>query len=275
MARRSRTQRATVAAASWYDSPWRIALHAILVAIGAALAVMIVAIFIVPRLLGGTSLTVLTGSMEPSLEPGDVVVVRGIDPSEVCTDVQIGDIVSYLPLPDDPALITHRVVGMTIGTFDDGSDCRLITQGDNNSAPDEPVSPEQVRGVFLYGVPQLGWLRQWVADNEVSLVIGAVAVVGALLLWDSLRPRRTRVILPVGTGAGEPDETPEPAAQDRELRLRELALREREVAVREAELALWLGHTPAFPDAAAAPHDAGVHPGPETPTNSESQEVRS
>ncbi|MER7798265.1 signal peptidase I [Microbacterium sp. NPDC096154] len=244
----------------WHDSPWRIAGHAAAVAIGAALLVLVVAIFVVPRLMGGTSITVLTGSMEPGLQPGDVVVTRGIDVADVCADVAIGDIVTYLPKPDDPTLITHRVVGKTIGTFtdatgaDDGTGCRLITQGDANSAVDEPVSPVQVRGVFLYGVPKLGWIRNWVADNQTAVVIGVLAMIGLLVLWDSIRPARTRVITTAAPAAAtqsrpEPQMADVASDRDYELRVRELAIREREVAVRETELAMLLG----VPSGAVAP----------------------
>ena len=108
---------------------------------------------VVPRVLGGDSLTVLSGSMEPTFSPGDVVVVKGVTEAEVCSDVSVGSIVTYFPEPNDPTLITHRVIGKTIGTFEDGTSCRLITQGDANTVVDEPISPAQVRGVFMYGVP--------------------------------------------------------------------------------------------------------------------------
>jgi len=254
-----RTARRDVTRIAWHDSWWRIAIRAVAVALGAAVAVLAVAIFLVPRLLGGTSLTVLTGSMEPGLEPGDVVVTRGVDASEVCTDVHIGDIVTFLPYPDDPTLITHRVVGKTIGTFEDGTDCRLVTQGDANAQADEPVSPEQVRGVFLYGVPKLGWLREWAADNQAVVVIGAVVIVGGWLLWDALRPARTRVIVPADD-AGDPAD-PEPAHMSQEeyaLRRRELDLREREIALREAEFAHLLRAESAAPAPAGTDRDLPV-----------------
>lgn len=239
---------------AWYDSPWRIAGHAVSAALTIVVLAVVVALVVVPRVTGGASLTVLTGSMEPSLRPGDVVVTRGIDADQVCSEVSIGTIVTYLPNPGDPALITHRVVGKTVGTFEDGTSCRLITQGDNNSAVDDPVSPAQVRGVFLYGLPKLGWARQWVGDNtQMVLVAGAVALV-AYGLWSTTRRPRTRVLTvpgtapagtttPAGGGPHPPAGAPWPgdpvsSAREQELRERELAVRERELALREQELAL-------------------------------------
>lgn len=224
---------------AWYQTPWRIAGRAI----GSALAIVVfaalIALLVVPRLLGGDSLTVLSGSMEPTFSPGDVVVVKGIDDGEVCTDISVGTIITYFPEANDPTLITHRVVGKTIGTFEDGTSCRLITQGDANSSVDEPVSPAQVRGVFMYGVPGLGWARQWVSQNPALLGGIAVAVLIGWGLWSSTRkPQTTVVSVPRASSpsaAAGPFVPPEPREQ--ELRERELELRERELALRERELA--------------------------------------
>lgn len=238
----------------WYDSPWRIVGTALSSAATVAVVALVVALVVVPRLVGGASLTVLTGSMEPSLSPGDVVVTQGVDVDEVCTDVSVGTVVTFLPETDDPALITHRVVGKTIGTFDDGTSCRLVTQGDANSAADDPVSPAQVRGVLLYALPKLGWAQQWATGNPQGLLtVGAVALV-AYGLWTSRRPRSSVLVVPGGAPA-QPDVAPQPAqgeARELELRERELAVREREIALREHELALRVGR-PAGSSGPAAP----------------------
>ncbi|WP_167456904.1 signal peptidase I [Microbacterium phyllosphaerae] len=225
---------------SWYESPWRIARRAVSIAFVVAVIALIAALLVVPRVAGGSSLTVLTGSMEPTLAPGDVAAVRGVAPDQVCTEIGVGDIVTYLPEPGSPALITHRVVGKTVGTFDDGTDCRLITQGDANSAADAPVSPEQVRGAFLYSLPALGWVRQWVSENLMMLGIVLGAGLLGYGLWSTFRRPRTRVIMASGAGGGAGAAAPAPAAEPSldDLRVRELDLRERELAVREQELQL-------------------------------------
>ncbi|MCW2289141.1 signal peptidase [Leucobacter luti] len=235
---------------NWFDSPWRIAGRAVSSALAVAAIIVLLALVVIPRIMGGDSLTVLSGSMEPTFAPGDVVVVKGVSEGEVCTTISVGSIVTFLPEPNDPTLITHRVVGKTIGTFDDGTDCRLITQGDANSSVDEPISPAQVRGIFMFGIPQLGWARQWVSENTM-LVVGIAAaalVIGGL--WSSFRrPRTTVLTVPRPPGAqiaGEvrPDVAPVAAlasggasASGRDLTLfeRELELRERELVLRERE----------------------------------------
>ncbi|WP_164512762.1 signal peptidase I [Leucobacter chromiireducens] len=245
---------------NWYESPWRIVGRAFASALALAAIIVLLAIVVVPRILGGDSFTVLSGSMEPTFAPGDVVVVKGVSEAEVCMDISVGTIVTFLPKPNDPTLITHRVVGKTIGTFDDGTNCRLITQGDANSSVDEPISPSQVRGVFMFGIPKLGWVRQWVSENTM-LVVGIAAaalVIGGL--WSSFRRPRTTVLsvprpggsagsgAPNGGGAAArgaalPASDPAPG-RDHALRERELELRERELELRERELAFAMQRAP-------------------------------
>lgn len=259
---RSQAVRAA-ARTKWYDSPWRI----IAGAFGSALAIIaigaLLAILVVPRLLGGDSLTVLSGSMEPTFSPGDVVVVKGVKEADVCSDVSVGSIVTYFPEPNDPTLITHRVIGKTIGTFEDGTGCRLVTQGDANTSVDAPISPAQVRGVFMYGIPGLGWVRQWVSQHP--LIVGATAVaalIGWVILGSLRKPRTTvvRVSQPSASGTESSaslarEQTPAvaPERELRELREREFALRERELELREREL------TFALETQAHAKREAAVH----------------
>ena len=137
---------------------------------------------VVPRVLGGTSLTVLTGSMQPTLNPGDVIAIRSI-PVE---DIRIGDIVTYQAESNDPALITHRVTGL--GFNADG--IVLTMQGDANGAADPPVVAEQVRGVYMYRVPLIGHVFALVGGSGTLLVtVLGVALLG-YALFAFIRPYR-------------------------------------------------------------------------------------
>ena len=272
-AQRSRVTRAAQrsATSSWFESPWQIAGRAVGSALAIALIAAVLALMVVPRVLGGDSLTVLSGSMEPTFSPGDVVVVKGVTEAEVCSDVSVGSIVTYFPEPNDPTLITHRVIGKTIGTFEDGTSCRLITQGDANTAVDEPISPAQVRGVFMYGVPGIGWARQWVAQNPmVVAALAAAVLIGWWLIGSSRKPRTTVVSVPrqhppqAGPGPGQSSQAAASGPRERELRERELAVRERELELRERELAFVLAERgSAAPTAPGSPiEQEGKPPSP-------------
>ncbi|MDR1834101.1 MAG: S26 family signal peptidase, partial [Propionibacteriaceae bacterium] len=53
-----------------------------------------VVLAVIPAMHGGTALTVLTGSMTPTIQPGDIAVVYAVDGFD---DVEIGDIVTFMP----------------------------------------------------------------------------------------------------------------------------------------------------------------------------------
>lgn len=88
-----------------------------------------------------------------------MVVVRGVE--DAVSEVQIGDVVTFQPVSDDPALITHRVVGKSFGS----SGTLFITRGDANGADDEPIEPEQIMGKVRYSVPYVGHVAAW-ADSR-------------------------------------------------------------------------------------------------------------
>lgn len=126
----------------------------------------------VPRIAGGTPYTVLTGSMEPDLPPGTLVVVRPVDTA----DIAVGDVITFQLESGKPAVSTHRVVG--VGTRLDGEQV-FTTQGDANGAPDrDPVREVQVQGRLWYSVPYLGHLNSALTGKQRQ---GAVLVVSALL----------------------------------------------------------------------------------------------
>lgn len=146
-------------------------------------------VIIVPKLSGGIPLTILSGSMEPTLPVGSLAVVTPIEPD----DVQVDDIITYLPNPDDPTAITHRVTA--IDHHADGTRT-FTTQGDANDAPDAPVQEQQVRAVVWYAVPLLGYVNTVVNGTGAAWPVYVVAgafFLWALVLWTrAIRNRRAR-----------------------------------------------------------------------------------
>lgn len=142
----------------------------LLLAVIAAAAALIV----VPKAAGARPLTVLSGSMSGTYDVGDVVVVRPVDTD----DLRVGDVITFQPVSDDPALTTHRIVGVNVGS--EGTS--YVTQGDANNAADlSAVRPEQVKGAVWYSVPELGWISVWMAGGWLGVVTDVVAV--GLLLY--------------------------------------------------------------------------------------------
>lgn len=139
-----------------------------------ATALVTVAV-LVPRVAGATPYTVLTGSMSPAYPAGTLVVVRPVD----LADVRVGDVVTYQLRSGEPAVATHRVVG--VGWTADGEKV-LTTRGDANAAVDAaPVREVQLRGEVWYSVPWMGRLNVLLSPDQHQLLVQLAA--GALFLY--------------------------------------------------------------------------------------------
>ncbi|MFF2620422.1 signal peptidase I [Oerskovia jenensis] len=169
-------------------TPWRRAASVALSVLVVAVLALAVAVVAVPKALGAVPLTVLSGSMEPVLSPGDVVVVRPV----AADDLRIGDVVTFQPVSDDPSLVTHRVVG--IGSTG-GAAGSFTTRGDANGADDEPIVADQVVGRVAYSVPLVGHLTN-ASWGPTAVTVAAAALIGYGLLM---------LVLPDRSRRGAPD----------------------------------------------------------------------
>lgn len=144
---------------------WRATTWIVLLVALAALALVVV----VPRLAGATAYTVLTGSMQPGMPPGTLVVVRPAPPEEI----GVGTVITYQLQSDQPAVVTHRVISQAL---DDEGAPVFQTRGDANAAPDRAwVRPVQIRGETWYAVPYLGHVSNLVTGEGRQMGIYLVA----------------------------------------------------------------------------------------------------
>lgn len=102
---------------------------------------------------------VLSGSMEPELMVGDLIIVQKK------TDYEVGDIVVY---QDKLDLIVHRIVEK------DGDE--FVTQGDANPSPDDPISVEFIQGVVVFHIPFVGSIVNFLHTPVGIIVILALAI---------------------------------------------------------------------------------------------------
>lgn len=176
---------------------WRAVAHALALGLTTGLLVIVaglaVVLIVVPKATGSTPLTVLTQSMDPTLPPGTLLVVR---PTQA-DDIRIGDVVTYQITSGQPAVISHRVTA--VQSSSDGS--RTFTlKGDNNALADPaPVTAAQVRGVVWYSLPDVGLVNQLVNGSRswlVPAIAGVLLAYGAVMIAigtvSSARRRRTR-----------------------------------------------------------------------------------
>jgi len=104
---------------------------------------------------------IATGSMEPMLKPGDVILVRKIVDMEGINNLKVGDVIQF---KRDDILISHRIIEID---NDRKEGIRFRTKGDNNTAADSDlVKPEQIKGTIEYVVPKIGWPTLLIKSNR-------------------------------------------------------------------------------------------------------------
>ena len=151
-----------------------------------------------PHVLGYRTMTMLTGSMGPSIDTGDVVVSTPLD----VRDVTEGMVITYHIPIDDHRVVTHRVIDVQ-HTADGQVSVR--TQGDANNTPDPWTAV--LRGDTAYQVqaviPELGHLITALREPALNkaLIYGVPALTAAWLLLTIWRPTRaTEEDTDTGTG---------------------------------------------------------------------------
>ena len=107
--------------------------------------------------LGVAPVVIVSGSMEPIIKRGDVVVYKKIDYKEI----EIGDIIVYNL---NSIRVVHRVISFKNSS---NGEILLVTKGDNNSYKDSnPVKKSQLVGKLLFIIPKMGYPTIWF--NEIT-----------------------------------------------------------------------------------------------------------
>ena len=132
-----------------------------------------------PRFLNYQTSTMLTGSMSPGINPGDVVVSVRTPVAEL----KVGDVVTYSIPVDDHRIETHRVTGINRNA---AGVTAVTTKGDANPGPDPWTAVLSEDYVYTTAgvVPYLGdgirALRQPLVQSV--LLYGAPALLVVVLL---------------------------------------------------------------------------------------------
>lgn len=124
------------------------------------------------NLLGFRSLVVMSGSMQPTLRTGDLVIDRSISPLQA----RVGDIVTFRDPTDPTRLITHRIRRIE----EQGSTAAIETKGDaSNSVQRWTIGVRGRMGRVEVRIPWIGYAIFWVRSRFGAL---AVLVIPAFLL---------------------------------------------------------------------------------------------
>ncbi len=172
--------------------------HKLATILGAVLCVLLLPILIINSILIVRSYTnpnkvpsighflpliVLTDSMYPQIQSGDLIICRTADPE----DIAVGDVIAFFdPAGSGSSIVTHQVIEIT---EKDGS-LAWKTKGIANNTEDElPVPAKNLVGVYQSRIPGLGNVVLFM-QTTTGLIVCVVCPILLLVGWDILRRRK-------------------------------------------------------------------------------------
>lgn len=135
-----------------------------------ALVALLLVAFIVLKATGFQFFVVMSGSMEPILPVGSVVLVQ---PTPY-DDIQVGDDISFV-VGEERITVTHRVIEK------DENSNTLTTKGVANNVSDDPIPASAVIGKVIFDIPFIGRLLYFLSSLQGKIVAGIVVVAWVII----------------------------------------------------------------------------------------------
>lgn len=126
----------------------------------------------VPMIGGYSALIVLTGSMEPTIKAGEVIVIHEED------EYEIGDILTYR---EGNILVTHRIIDKTETTY--------TTRGDANNTNDPAISKKTAVGKTVFHIPYIGTFILFI-QTPVGLFCVLAILIALKVMYTMLRTKQ-------------------------------------------------------------------------------------
>ena len=136
--------------------------------------VVLCAVFLMgSRLLGYQVYNVISGSMAPKYNVGDLIYVKKVD----VNTIKVGDPITFV-MNEKLTVGTHRVIGI------DAENQYFYTQGDANTTEDvSPVHFNNVIGVPKFSIPKLGYVSDFVQNSPGKYITIGIGIVLLLLVF--------------------------------------------------------------------------------------------
>lgn len=114
---------------------------------------------------GYSVLSTETGSMSPTIEKGDIVIIK------IGDEIKENDIITY---QKENVLVTHRIVNINGDT--------IIAKGDFNNTDDEPIKKDEVIGRTVFIVNNVEIWKKVFSDVHVIIPISITVILFILLV---------------------------------------------------------------------------------------------
>jgi signal peptidase len=123
--------------------------------------------------------TIITGSMEPVYNVGDILVSKNVSPA----DLKIGDNITYLGAKGDleGLVVTHQIVNAS----HDETGYHFVTKGVNNEIADPKIDANQIYGKVIYKTVLLSFVCKIM--NNIVAYFTIFAIVALLVSYQIVR----------------------------------------------------------------------------------------
>lgn len=126
-----------------------------------------------PEILGYKFYTVLSGSMEPTIETGDLIIVEEVSPD----DINVGDIISFKSANTNN-IVTHRVFAVV-----NEDEVKFKTKGDANNVEDNSlVDAKDLQGRYVRKLHSFGYVVNYIEHNIIRIFITLIIVIIACVV---------------------------------------------------------------------------------------------
>ncbi len=171
--------------------------HKVLTVIGTVLCVILIPILLinltliaksflnkdeVPSIGGALPLIVLTDSMYPEIESGDLIICHTAEAEEI----KVNDVIAFFdPAGNGSSIVTHRVIEVV----EKDGNLSFRTRGDNNNTEDRLLVPaDNLVGVYQSRIVGAGHIAMFM-QSTTGLIICVVLPIILLVAYDILRRR--------------------------------------------------------------------------------------
>lgn len=131
-----------------------------------------------PRpLMGYSSFTVLTASMQEELPKGSFILVKHTEPDEL----EIGDNITFTR--DASTTVSHKIIGI-YENYENSGTRGFQTKGVNNSNPDKDiVFGDSVIGKVVFVLPNAGFVLSYLSENiyVIYIIFGLLVILSILI----------------------------------------------------------------------------------------------
>lgn len=134
----------------------------------------------VPSVGGFLPLIVLTDSMEPVIDGGDLIICHTAEAEEIKT----GDIIAFFdPAGNGTSIVTHRVLEIV----EENGTISFRTKGDNNNAEDQMLVPQdKLVAVYRNRIPGAGHVAMFM-QSPTGLIVCVVLPIILFVAYDVVR----------------------------------------------------------------------------------------